>query len=70
MSAFITVSSAQAATDTWAPEMRHNFQGTCLGRTGNDCALHTWAVTVIARDPGAGKNGMPHSRDISGIKST
>ncbi|CAB3258259.1 unnamed protein product [Arctia plantaginis] len=54
MSAYISVSNAQATIDTWAPEMRHIFQGTCLGRTGDDCALHTWAVTVIARDPGAG----------------
>ncbi|XP_064076147.1 uncharacterized protein LOC113404300 [Vanessa tameamea] len=36
--------------DVGAPEMRHNFQGSCLGRQGSDCSEHVWSATIIARD--------------------
>ncbi|XP_063899331.1 uncharacterized protein LOC110378641 isoform X1 [Helicoverpa armigera] len=50
LSAYVYVANSAAPTDTWPPELRHTFQGTCLGRTGDDCAQHTWATTVVARD--------------------
>lgn len=50
LSAFVYVANSADPTDTWAPEIRHSFQGTCLGRTGDDCAQHSWSTTIVARD--------------------
>ncbi|KAM3955527.1 uncharacterized protein ACR2FA_010565 [Aphomia sociella] len=51
ISAYVyVVNSINAIVDTWAPELRHNFQGSCLQRMGNDCAQHVWSATIIARD--------------------
>ncbi|XP_075989759.1 uncharacterized protein LOC142985454 isoform X2 [Anticarsia gemmatalis] len=50
MSAYVYVTNPGDTTDVWAPEVRHTFQGTCLGRTGDDCAQHAWSATIIARD--------------------
>ncbi|XP_072946853.1 uncharacterized protein [Epargyreus clarus] len=44
------INSGEAVRDVWAPELRHNFQGSCLGRQGSDCAEHTWSASIIARD--------------------
>ncbi|XP_026762136.2 uncharacterized protein LOC113520912 [Galleria mellonella] len=44
------INSGDTTVDTWAPELRHNFQGTCLQRLGDDCAQHVWSATIIARD--------------------
>ncbi|XP_060808472.1 uncharacterized protein LOC106134386 isoform X2 [Amyelois transitella] len=51
ISAYVyVVNPGETTTDIWAPEVRHNFQGTCIGRQGNDCAQHVWSATIIARD--------------------
>ncbi|XP_059050371.1 uncharacterized protein LOC131845338, partial [Achroia grisella] len=51
ISAYVyVVNSGEATIDTWAPELRHNFQGTCYQRMGDDCAQHVWSASVIARD--------------------
>ncbi|XP_041983872.1 uncharacterized protein LOC121736616 isoform X2 [Aricia agestis] len=51
MSAYVYVmNSGEILRDVWAPEIRHNFGGSCMGRLGNDCAEHTWSATVVARD--------------------
>ncbi|XP_061381695.1 uncharacterized protein LOC116778540 isoform X2 [Danaus plexippus] len=44
------VSSGDNIRDLTPPDVRHNFQGTCLGRLGSDCAEHVWSTSVIARD--------------------
>lgn len=54
MSAYVYVRGSGDINDIWAPEVRHNFQGTCLGRTGSDCSQYTWSVTIIARDSTSG----------------
>ncbi|XP_049884072.1 uncharacterized protein LOC126379383 isoform X2 [Pectinophora gossypiella] len=51
ISAYVyVINSGQSQVDVWAPELRHNFQGSCIGRLGDDCAQHAWSATVIARD--------------------
>ncbi|CAH2216252.1 jg4245, partial [Pararge aegeria aegeria] len=40
----------ETVRDVSAPEVRHTFQGTCLGRQGSDCADHVWSTSVIVRD--------------------
>ncbi|KPJ20151.1 hypothetical protein RR48_01470 [Papilio machaon] len=53
ISAYVyVVSPNESQVDTFAPEVRHNFQGHCIGRMGNDCAEYTWSATVFARDSG------------------
>ncbi|KAJ8706604.1 hypothetical protein PYW07_012682 [Mythimna separata] len=54
LSAFVYVANSAQPVDTWAPEIRHTFQGTCLGRTGDDCAQHAWSTTIVARDAVSG----------------
>ncbi|XP_050556879.1 uncharacterized protein LOC118281273 isoform X2 [Spodoptera frugiperda] len=54
ISAYVYVANSAEPIDTFAPEIWHNFQGTCLGRTGDDCARHTWATTVTSRDSQSG----------------
>ncbi|KAH9641070.1 hypothetical protein HF086_006350 [Spodoptera exigua] len=34
LSAYVYVANSAEPVDTFAPEIRHTFQGTCLGRTG------------------------------------
>jgi hypothetical protein len=46
----------------WAPEVRHNFQGSCIGRLGEDCAQHVWSATIIARDAIGGTYRQQHIR--------
>lgn len=36
--------------DVWAPTLRHIFQGSCIGRLGDDCSQYAWSATVFARD--------------------
>ncbi|CAH0698240.1 unnamed protein product [Spodoptera exigua] len=55
LSAYVYVANSAEPVDTFAPEIRHTFQGTCLGRTGDDCAQHAWSTTVITRD---GQSGL------------
>ncbi|KAJ0169255.1 hypothetical protein K1T71_015139 [Dendrolimus kikuchii] len=51
ISAYVYVTNAgEVTSDVWAPEVRHNFQGTCIGRMGEDCSQHIWSATIIARD--------------------
>ncbi|CAH2065149.1 unnamed protein product, partial [Iphiclides podalirius] len=51
ISAYVyVVNAGDATTDTWPPEVRHNFQGSCIGRSGSDCSEHVWSATIIARD--------------------
>ncbi|KAL0858443.1 hypothetical protein ABMA27_012319 [Loxostege sticticalis] len=55
ISSYVYVSTgASAINDVWPPEVRHNFQGSCIGRMGDDCAQHTWSATIIARDANSG----------------
>lgn len=54
LSAYVYVANSAEPIDTFAPEIRHNFQGTCLGRTGDDCAQHAWSTTIISRDSQSG----------------
>uniref|UniRef100_A0A2H1V622 SFRICE_003913 n=1 Tax=Spodoptera frugiperda TaxID=7108 RepID=A0A2H1V622_SPOFR len=54
ISAYVYVANSAEPIDTFAPEIWHNFQGTCLGRTGDDCARHTWATTITSRDSQSG----------------
>ncbi|XP_037296528.1 uncharacterized protein LOC115453643 [Manduca sexta] len=55
ISAYIyVVASDNVVRDTWAPEVRHNFQGSCIGRMGDDCSQHAWSAVVVVRDSGAG----------------
>ncbi|KAJ2941713.1 hypothetical protein O0L34_g10521 [Tuta absoluta] len=46
--------SGQSLNDVWSPVVRHNFQGSCIGRQGSDCAQYIWSTTVIARDQNSG----------------
>ncbi|CAH4033132.1 unnamed protein product [Pieris brassicae] len=48
------LASGQTINDINAPEVSHNFQGSCILRQGSDCAEYTWTTNVIARDPAAG----------------
>lgn len=51
ISAYVYVTnSGEVISDVWAPEVRHTFQGSCIGRMGGDCAQHVWSATIIARD--------------------
>ncbi|XP_026325677.1 uncharacterized protein LOC113234551 isoform X2 [Hyposmocoma kahamanoa] len=51
ISAYVYVQNpGQTPNDIWSPEVRHNFQGSCIGRQGSDCAQHVWSATIIARD--------------------
>ncbi|XP_013162945.1 PREDICTED: uncharacterized protein LOC106114331 [Papilio xuthus] len=53
ISAYVyVVNPNESQVDTFAPEVRHSYQGHCIGRMGNDCAEHTWSATVYARDSG------------------
>ncbi|XP_013139237.1 PREDICTED: uncharacterized protein LOC106103841 [Papilio polytes] len=53
ISAYVyVVSPNESQVDTWAPEVRHSYQGHCLGRMGSDCAEYTWSATIYARDSG------------------
>ncbi|XP_053622615.1 uncharacterized protein LOC128682111 isoform X2 [Plodia interpunctella] len=55
ISAYVyVVNTGDTTTDVWSPDVRHNFQGSCIGRQGNDCAQHVWSATVIARDANGG----------------
>ncbi|CAG4999992.1 unnamed protein product [Parnassius apollo] len=55
ISAYVYVMNpGETKVDTWAPEVRHNFQGSCIGRMGTDCSEHVWSVTIVARDAVAG----------------
>ncbi|CAH0404015.1 unnamed protein product [Chilo suppressalis] len=55
ISAYVYVINAgQTPVDTWSPELRHEFQGSCIGRTGDDCSQHVWSATISARDTGSG----------------
>ncbi|XP_028159175.1 uncharacterized protein LOC114351977 isoform X1 [Ostrinia furnacalis] len=55
ISSYVYVMSAgTAVNDVWPPEVRHNFQGSCIGRMGDDCAQHVWSASIIARDANAG----------------
>ncbi|XP_026747956.1 uncharacterized protein LOC113508944 [Trichoplusia ni] len=54
LSAYVYVVNSAEPTDVWAPEITHTFQGTCLGRTGDDCAQYAWSATIVARDPLSG----------------
>lgn len=53
MSAYVyVVNTGESIRDVAAPELRHTFAGSCLGRQGSDCADHVWSSNVIARDSG------------------
>ncbi|KPJ00501.1 hypothetical protein RR46_07091 [Papilio xuthus] len=53
ISAYVyVVNPNESQVDQFAPEVRHSYQGHCIGRMGNDCAEHTWSATVYARDSG------------------
>ncbi|XP_068627104.1 uncharacterized protein [Battus philenor] len=50
-SAYVYVlNPGETQADTWAPQVRHTFQGHCIGRTGNDCGDYVWSATIFARD--------------------
>lgn len=60
MSAYVYVTNTgESVRDTSPPEVRHNFQGTCLGRQGSDCADHVWSASIIIRDREAGEVLLP-----------
>ncbi|CAG9790557.1 unnamed protein product [Diatraea saccharalis] len=62
ISAYVyVINPGQTMEDVWAPEVRHNFQGSCIGNTGEDCAHHVWAATIIARDAVSGNLTVRHS---------
>ncbi|GBP41895.1 hypothetical protein EVAR_86866_1 [Eumeta japonica] len=44
------VNANTAVTDIWPPTLRHDFQGSCIGRQGDDCAQYAWSTTIFARD--------------------
>ncbi|XP_045783597.1 uncharacterized protein LOC123879740 [Maniola jurtina] len=55
MSAYVYVMNpGETIKDVSAPEVRHNFQGTCLGKQGSDCAENVWSASIILRDREAG----------------
>ncbi|KAI8431455.1 hypothetical protein MSG28_015974 [Choristoneura fumiferana] len=54
ISAYIYVVNSVDSSDVWAPTLRHNFQGMCIGKLGNDCAEHAWSATIFARDASTG----------------
>ncbi|XP_063545150.1 uncharacterized protein LOC134753253 isoform X1 [Cydia strobilella] len=54
ISAYVYVVNTVDSVDIWAPELRHTFQGTCIGRQGDDCAQHIWSTTITARDASSG----------------
>ncbi|CAH2083473.1 unnamed protein product [Euphydryas editha] len=48
------LNTGETLQDVNAPEVRHSFQGSCMGRQGTDCADHVWSASIFARDPVAG----------------
>ncbi|XP_061727000.1 uncharacterized protein LOC133532395 isoform X1 [Cydia pomonella] len=54
ISAYVYVVNTVDTVDVWAPELRHTFQGMCIGKQGDDCAQHIWSTTITARDASSG----------------
>ncbi|XP_045456328.1 uncharacterized protein LOC123666170 [Melitaea cinxia] len=55
LSSYVYVlNTGETLQDVNSPEVRHNFQGSCMGRQGTDCAEHLWSASIFARDPVAG----------------
>ncbi|KAL4712779.1 hypothetical protein ACJJTC_019431 [Scirpophaga incertulas] len=44
----------QSIKDVWPPEVRHSFQGSCIGRMDDSCDQHVWSATVVAKDAVSG----------------
>lgn len=55
ISAYVYVNNVGATTtDVWSPNVRHDFQGSCIGRRGDDCASYVWSASIFARDAVSG----------------
>ncbi|XP_048002906.1 uncharacterized protein LOC125239382 isoform X2 [Leguminivora glycinivorella] len=54
ISAYVYVVNTLNTVDVWPPELRHTFQGMCIGKMGDDCAQHIWSTTITARDASSG----------------
>ncbi|XP_045509262.1 uncharacterized protein LOC123704813 [Colias croceus] len=55
ISAYVYVlNPGQVINDASPPSIRHNFQGSCLLKQGNDCNEHVWSSTIVARDSEGG----------------
>ncbi|CAH0731111.1 unnamed protein product, partial [Brenthis ino] len=53
MSAYVYVlNQGESIQDNTAPNVRHSFLGSCIGRQGSDCAEHIWSANFVARDTG------------------
>ncbi|XP_028035008.1 uncharacterized protein LOC114246601 [Bombyx mandarina] len=69
------INTGETVNDVLAPEVSHVFQGSCIGRTGQDCAQYVWSATIIARDSESGllrlsssPIGLTYENFISGTR--